>query len=892
MANYKNISKSKSEYTKIYSGFRGVELGLDGACPSYRLAYSENMYRDYSGDGDAVESVPGFRKLLSTGEAVHSLFIQRTNGDGNFLLVHAGTSLYRLPLYEQRGFASTPEPIAELGENKCRAFTSSGAIYVMNGEKILRVDDGGNVKTVGDDLGAYIPTLYHNGERYEERNLLTNEVYEEWQIYDPYRYAHGTSAIEYRITDSELRLCAAAGIDENYTGDLYVPATVSIGGIDYSVKEIADRAFYNNKNITSVIIAEGVERIGRLAFTDATGITKFVTPDSLKSIGYGALSGCVNMTELHIGAGIESCGESAFTQCYSLAAVTYPLDVETYKSVENLTTLVEIVPGVKYTKIRAEFPLKSGAVSYSDLTVDGEGKEYGLISENGVICAVTVDFDSRKELSEKKIRIKGTLPDYYSSFSGVSEDSEASVEGRSAVGKCTLFAMFDGRIFLAGSEGLPNTVFYSGRDLTGNNNPLYFPILNYFNDGVGKFGVVSMLAVRDTLAVFKSGDDGTGSIFYHVPKETGEDLLPKIYPVSYVHSGICAEGDSISFMDDPVFLCPLGLGGLDRDEIDLQRSVVCRSHNVNYDLLRENLGEASLGIWQGYLSIGVRGSIYLADSRATFTHSTGSREYEWFLLKNVGTYKNATRVYRYSSVAPDGYLVDEEEGEVCPHTAYSDVLEDETVYYCIKDGEKYALDPTEEFSGGDYYPATCFLAEGGYLIFGTECGDVCIFNNDMRGYAPERIRLDENFSQEEYEEAMGRLIHPDYYTFDDHAARYCIKTSLDNCQIPHLTKDTVKHSAVIKCRSFAGARLSIEAGTDRSGYSEVVTFPGGEMNFGDMDFSGFTTAAGNSYNLPFGEKEKRWVEKQIAIYSDRFRSPIGIYSIAYRYAVKGRIKRN
>ena len=64
------------------------------------------------------------------------------------------------------------------------------------------------------------------------------------------------------------------------------------------------------------------------------------------------------------------------------------------------------------------------------------------------------------------------------------------------------------------------------------------------------------------------------------------------------------------------------------------------------------------------------------------------------------------------------------------------------------------------------------------------------------------------------------------------------------------------------------------------------------MNFGELDFSGFTTASGNSYNLPFAEKEKRWVEKQIAIYSDRFRSPIGIYSIAYRYTVKGRIKRN
>ena len=892
MAGYTNLSKSKNEYTKIYSQFRGVQLGLDGACAPSRLAYAENMYRDYSGDGDAIESVPGFRKILSANGEVRSLFIQRTKENGNFLLVHADKYLYRIPLYKRCEATATPEPIAEVGENKCRSFTSSSAIYVMNGEKILRIDDDGAVKTVGEGESAYIPTLYHNGERYEERNLLTNEIYEEWQIYDPYRYAHGTSALEYRITDGDLKLCAVAGIAENYTGEVYIPASVGIGDFDYSVKEIADRAFYNNKNITSVVIAEGVETIGKFAFTDASAITKFITPDSIKSIGNGALSGCVNLTELHIGAGIESCGESAFTQCYSLERITYPLDEETYRTVENLTTLVEIVSGVKYTKIRAEFPIKSGAISLGELTVDGVNREYNTLSDGGKIKAITVDFDSRKELSEKILRIKCALDGYYSSFSGVSENAETEVEGKSALTECTVSAMFDGRIFLSGSPMLPNTVFYSGRDLTGNNNPTYFPILNYFNDGVGKETVVSMLPIRDTLAVFKSGDDGTGSIFYHIPKETGEDLLPKIYPVSYVHSGICAVGESISFMDDPVFLCPLGLAGLDRDEIDLQRSVVCRSHNVNYDLLRENLGAASLGVWQGYLCIGSSGSIYLADSRATFIHTTGSKEYEWFLLKGIGTYQNSTRVYRYSSYAPEGYRVHSKEGEICLSTVYSDVYEDSYVYYSSEDGEKYALDPTEEFAGGDYYPALCFLADGDFLIFGTGCGDVCIFNNDMRGYAPERIRLDENFSESEYEDSMGRLIHPDYYTFADHAARYSIKTSFDNCGIPHLTKDTVKHSAVIKCRSFAGATLTVEAGTDRAGYSEVVRFPGGEMNFGELDFSGFTTASGNSYNLPFAEKEKRWVEKQIAIYSDRFRSPIGIYSIAYRYTVKGRIKRN
>ncbi len=892
MAYFKNLSKSKSEYTRLYSLFKGVDLGLDEATAPDRLAYAENVYRDYSGDGDAIESVPGFRKLLSKEGRVHSLFFQRTFNNGSFLLAHIGKNLYRTPFFSQCQFTDPGEPIAELGEEKCNGFAYTNAFYILTGEAIVRIGENGEISKLGNGLNPYIPTVYQNGQRYEERNLLVDKVYEEFTLGDPTRYAHGTRELLYRITDGNLRLCSVAGIDENYTGELYIPSIARIGDVEYSVEEIDDRAFYNNKKITSVVIAEGVKKIGRLAFTDASGIVKFITPDSLKSIGYGALSGCVNMTELHIGAGIEECGENAFTQCYALEKITYPLDEETYRSIKNLTTAVEVASGVKYTKIRAEFPLKSGAKEYSSFTVDGVEKEFTLLKNNGKVYAFFADFDNKRDLINKTLKIIGDLDAYTSSFSGITDKNEEMVNGIRAISECRIAAIFDQRVFLTGNKSLPNTVFYSARDNTGNNNPLYFPVTNYFNDGVGHFGVTSLLPIRDTLAVFKMGDDGTGSIFYHVPKETGNDLVPKIYPVSYVHSGICALGRSLSFMDDPVFLCPLGLCGLDKSEIDLQRSVVCRSHNVNYSLLGENLNEAHLGMWQGYLALCCGGNVYLADSRSTFIHSTGAREYEWFLLKNIGTYKNSTRVYRYSSFAQDDYELNPREGEICETTVYSDIIGGEALFFSLEDGRKYALDATEEFSGGDFYPASCYLCEDDFLVFGTECGDVCVFNNDMRGHAPERIRLDESFSVEQYREEMGRLIHPDYYSFDDHAARYCIKTSFDNCGIPHLTKDTVKRSATVKCRSFSGAVIGIEVGTNSSGYSEVVKFPGSEMNFADLDFSLFTTDSGSSYTLPFGEKEKNWVEKQIAIYSDRFRSPLGIYSIAYRYTVKGRIKRN
>ena len=101
----------------------------------------------------------------------------------------------------------------------------------------------------------------------------------------------------------------------------------------------------------------------------------------------------------------------------------------------------------------------------------------------------------------------------------------SSVDGIFAILGCTVCENFDGRVFISGHPELPNTVFYSARDESGENNPLYFGELNYFCDGTGPFGVCSILAAAESLAIFKSGDDGGGSIYYHTPKETGDDYF-------------------------------------------------------------------------------------------------------------------------------------------------------------------------------------------------------------------------------------------------------------------------------------------------------------------------------------------------------------------------------
>jgi hypothetical protein len=214
------------------------------------------------------------------------------------------------------------------------------------------------------------------------------------------------------------------------------------------------------------------------------------------------------------------------------------------------------------------------------------------------------------------------------------------------------------------------------------------------------------------------------------------------------------------------------------------------------------------------------------------------------------------------------------------------------VYFCEEDGVKYAVYPTEEMSGGTFNPATKIASVDGLLFFGTANGDLCVFNTDKRGMPPNQLRMSDDFDEKSYKKSFGRCIHPSYYSFANHAPRYALKTKLDNCSIPHLLKDTVKHSLTMKYKSLCRGEIICEVNTDGNGYSEACRFPGGAIAFDDLDFSSICFNTDSSFTAPISEKEKAWVEKSISLYSDQFCSPFGIYNVSYRFTVRGKIKKN
>lgn len=92
-------------------------------------------------------------------------------------------------------------------------------------------------------------------------------------IYSYIGYAFGASSSDYSQHTSK------------------VPESLSSVTINYATF-IKQQAFNGCENITTIVLPEGVERIGHNAFTSCTSLTNINTPESVTSIGIDAFYDC------------------------------------------------------------------------------------------------------------------------------------------------------------------------------------------------------------------------------------------------------------------------------------------------------------------------------------------------------------------------------------------------------------------------------------------------------------------------------------------------------------------------------------------------------------------------------------------------------------------------
>ena len=111
--------------------------------------------------------------------------------------------------------------------------------------------------------------------------------------------------------------------DENeYTGEITIPETITVDEEVYNVTSIGKYAFANCTSLTSVTIPNSVTSIGGYAFENCSSLTSVTIPNSVTCIGEDAFYGCTSLPSITIPNSVTSIGNGAFQYCSSLTSVT------------------------------------------------------------------------------------------------------------------------------------------------------------------------------------------------------------------------------------------------------------------------------------------------------------------------------------------------------------------------------------------------------------------------------------------------------------------------------------------------------------------------------------------------------------------------------------------
>lgn len=915
----------KNTYTQHYSDFVGVDVSSDPrSVARNRLAYSVNMWRDYESEqGAAVETFPGFRLVAPLKAKTNGMYQFRSKSGGDYLVVHAGTNLYAFETEKLAGgdHKESPIPIREvkLADKNSTGFLFNNNLYILDGENFIIVSgvvEGTTESIKASEIDAYIPTTYFDGKPYEQRNMLSEYAYEivKQSEFDTassisYEYSDRISTDKYALSRRYVKKYNPKGYQESHV-------EISAPDDNYEII-ISEGAFADAENLQSVdIICKGSLTIGKNAFANCKNlqyvrICIYLNPltDYSEIIsGSEIFEGCSNLRNFELYCKFTKLSQTLTSQLQSgVNQSSFDYDTNPFVKASERFNVCAYVTDIS-ENVEAIINYKTNQ-SIDQYDVIYQNKTFGETTLNVVTKILLNDKDFTEGI---KIKLK-LHPNHFSTIDNVDSfldgNPEYKKKGIDAINGCTKSAVFDGRIFLTGNSDLPNTVFYSNRNLTGANDPTYFGAYNYFNDGVGNTPNVELLATPSMLMVLKNNTVQDASIYYHVgaynTDEFSKNLVPRIYPSTAGAAGVGSAGAAgegvtcINFLDDPIFLSQRGVDAVGKETVNLERTVTHRSSNVDRLLIKEKLENASLTEWKGYLVICINGHMYLADSRYLAQHPDGSLQYEWYYLEGLGTYEEYVPRWRYLTgwmgfdekpypagagepiknyfdIRDQNFV--EKYGDLDMNTATTYVAYDEDnnpFNYVEENGIKYLVGQFdgEMYGSGEFYPATRVLAIGERLYFGTTNGDVCCVNTDSRN-------------------DQGRFDR-DCYTFNGVAYKSECSTRLDDCDKKAVAKATVCGTTVAVMKPMEGSKCNVNISLNGRDWHTLCvgkTF-GSSFDFSGFDFSNFSFAENETNFVKLPELTRNWINKQYFFYSNGYKEPFGLYELSYIYYVKGKIRR-
>ena len=181
------------------------------------------------------------------------------------------------------------------------------------------------------------------------------------------------NGIYYKIISEEEQTVAvtfrgetSTTYENEYSGEIVIPETVTLNGKTYTVTEIGDEAFaicteltsvtipnsvkrvnsyafYGCANLTSVTLPESYEYLGGLAFAYVPAFTSVTLPNTLTSMGYGVFKACPNLYEIKVAEGLDWLYSVDGALFYYTMLVQYPAGKtdSVYSIPDNVITIAD-----------------------------------------------------------------------------------------------------------------------------------------------------------------------------------------------------------------------------------------------------------------------------------------------------------------------------------------------------------------------------------------------------------------------------------------------------------------------------------------------------------------------------------------------------------------------
>ena len=152
---------------------------------------------------------------------------------------------------------------------------------------------------------------------------------------------NGSQGLDYVLSD-DGNSYIVSGIGSCADADLVIPATYE----GLPVTAIADLAFDNCNQLTSVTLPDSIRTLGRYAFNYCQNMVSVNIPTGITTLTWGVFQGCRALATLTSPASVTNIERYAINDCSGLTQIVVDQDNEHYCSVdgvlfaEDMSTLI------------------------------------------------------------------------------------------------------------------------------------------------------------------------------------------------------------------------------------------------------------------------------------------------------------------------------------------------------------------------------------------------------------------------------------------------------------------------------------------------------------------------------------------------------------------------